>query len=117
MKKQENNLVMNLSFQFALDVIIYCETLDEKKKYVLSKQLLKSGTSIGANVREAQGAESRNDFIHKLKISYKEAIETEYWLDICNKSENYPNPEKLLLTATSLKKILSKIIQSTQNRN
>lgn len=108
---------MKLSFQFALDIVKYCESLEKNRKYVLSKQLLKSGTSVGANIREAQGAESKNDFIHKLKISYKEAIETEYWLDICKNSENYPSPENLPDKALSLKRILSKIIQSTQNRN
>jgi four helix bundle protein len=99
-----------------LDVVKYADLLDEKRKYVLAKQLLKSGTSIGANIREAQGAESKNDFIHKLKISYKEAIETEYWLDICKYSENYPDPTHLYENAVSLKKILARIILTTSSR-
>ena len=107
MKNQNENVIVKLSFQFALNVVEFAETLDEKRKYVLSKQLLKSGTSIGANVREAQGAESKNDFIHKLKISYKEAEETEYWLDICRNSENYPDPGKLSDDVIVLKKILA----------
>ena len=74
----QENLFVNLTFQFALDIIIFTELLEEQKKYNLSKQLFKSGTSIGANVREAQGAESKADFIHKMKIAYKEAEETQY---------------------------------------
>jgi len=117
MKNQSENLILKLSFQFALQVVEFAETLDEKRKYVLSKQLLKSGTSIGANVREAQGAESKNDFIHKLKISYKEAEETEYWLDICKHSKNYPDPGKLSDEIIVLKKILAKIILSLKGKN
>lgn len=71
MKNQSENLIVKLSFQFSLNVVEYAEILDEKKKWVIAKQVLKSGTSIGANVREAQGAESRNDFIHKLKFPIK----------------------------------------------
>jgi four helix bundle protein len=117
MKNQSENLILKLSFQFSLNVVEYAEVLDEKKKWVIAKQVLKSGTSIGANVREAQGAESKNDFIHKLKISYKEAEETEYWLDICNQSPNYPNPGKLTDDVIVLKKILAKIILSMKSRN
>lgn len=112
MKNQTENVIVKLSFQFALDVVQFAEQLEEKRKYVVAKQVLKSGTSIGANVREAQGAESRNDFIHKLKISYKEAEETEYWLDICKQSKNYPDSEKLSSDIIVLKKILAKIIVS-----
>jgi len=74
-----------------------------------------SGTSIGANVREAQNAESKADFIHKLKISAKEADETEYWLTLCKLSENYPLSEELLIDLNSIIKVLSKIISSTKN--
>jgi len=74
---------------------------------------LKSGTSIGANIREAQNAHSRNDFISKCVIAMKEADETEYWLLLCEKSPNYPNPEELLLKILSIKKLLSKIISSS----
>jgi len=90
------NPSVDLSFQFALDVIEYVEILEENKKYVLSKQLLRSGTSIGANIREAQSCESRQDFIHKFKIASKEAEETEYWLLLCKHSLNYPTNEELL---------------------
>jgi four helix bundle protein len=72
------NLIIKLTFQFALDIIEFTEVLETKRKFVLANQLFKSGTSIGANVREAQGCESKADFIHKLKIAYKEAEESQY---------------------------------------
>jgi len=87
---EKQNVIVEKSFQFALRIIEFCELLEEQKKYVISRQLLKSGTSIGANIREGQGAESRADFIHKMKIAIKEAEETEYWLLLCKHSKNYP---------------------------
>jgi len=75
MRKDKDNLIVKLSFEFALEIIEYSELLEEHKKYVISRQLLKSGTSIGANVREAQNEESKADFIHKMKIASKEADE------------------------------------------
>lgn len=72
------NLIVNLTFQFALDIIAFCGILEQSRKYNLASQLFRSGTSIGANVSEAQGAESKADFIHKMKIAYKESEETKY---------------------------------------
>jgi four helix bundle protein len=112
---EKENAVLKITFDFALQVIIYCERLEEAKKFVISRQLLKSGTSIGANVREAQSAESKTDFIHKLKIAAKEADETEYWLLLCKQSKFYPNPELLIENIISIKKLLSKIISSSKN--
>ena len=80
MRNDKENLIVDLTFDFALEIIEYCEKLEELRKYVIARQLLKSGTSIGANVNEAQNAESKSDFIHKLKIAAKEADETKYWL-------------------------------------
>jgi four helix bundle protein len=79
MDKKEN-VIMAKSFQFAVGVIRFCEELERERKFVIANQLLKSGTSIGAQVREAQNAESKADFIHKFKIAAKEVEETEYWL-------------------------------------
>jgi hypothetical protein len=79
---EKENLILKLSFQFALDIIEFTEDLESKRKYNLANQLFKSGTFIGANVREAQGFESKADFVHKLKIAYKEAEETGYWLQL-----------------------------------
>ncbi len=92
--KQKNEL-LDLSFKFAPDLIQYREVLEENRKIVLSRQLLRSGTSIDANVREAQNADSKQDFVHKLKIAAKEAEETQYWLLLCQESRSYPpTPEK-----------------------
>lgn len=111
-----DNLIVTLSFQFALDIIKYTAALEEKKKYVVANQLLKSGTSNGANIREAQNSESIHDFIYKMKIAAKEADETEYWLLLCNKSENFPNCNDLLIQCERLIKVLSKIIASSKRK-
>ena len=113
---EKKNEVLDLSFEFALEVIQYCDLLETEKKYVLARQLLRSGTSIGANVREAQNAESKADFIHKMKIFAKEADETEYWLELCRQSENYPNPDKLLIQIAEIKKLLNTIISTMKKK-
>lgn len=116
MENKKDNLIVQLTFRFALEIIIFTEELESLRKYNLAKQLFRSGTSIGANVREAQGAESKADFIHKLKIAYKETEETSYWLELCNASENYPNPLTLLDDAFSILRVLGKIISSSKNQ-
>src|ERR1700744_4980852 len=102
MRDDKENLIVKLTFEFALDIIEFSELLESKKKFVIARQLLKSGTSIGANVREAQNAESKNDFIHKLKIAAKETDETEYFLLLCKFAENYPFDELLLEKVKSI---------------
>ena len=82
----KDNVILNKTFDFSLQIIRYCELLQEEKKYVISNQLLKSGTTIGANVREGQNSESKNDFIHKFKVAAKEIEETRYWLLLCKHS-------------------------------
>jgi four helix bundle protein len=114
--KKDKNLILDLTFDFAIEIIRYCEILESKKRFIIANQLLKSGTSIGANVREAQNAESKNDFIHKFKISAKEIEETHYWLELCNQSENYPNTDNLIKQLDSITKIINKII-STSKKN
>jgi four helix bundle protein len=112
---EKRNEILELSFEFALLTIDFSELLEEKRKYIIARQLLKSGTSIGANVREAQSCESKLDFIHKLKIAHKEAAEAEYWLLLCEKAKSYESPsaemKQLLL---SIQKLLSRIISSTR---
>ncbi|WP_417213159.1 four helix bundle protein [Bizionia sp.] len=77
------NIIKEKSFVFAVEIVnMFKELVAEKKEYVMSRQLLKSGTSIGANVREAEFAQSKSDFISKMSISLKEANETDYWLDL-----------------------------------
>lgn len=114
---EKQNVIVEKSFQFALKVIELCELLEEQKKYVIARQLLKSGTSIGANIREGQGAESRADFIHKLKIAIKEAEETEYWLLLCKHSKNYPFNETLLIENKEILKILNSIITTAKKND
>ncbi len=111
---KDKNLIVELTFAFALKIIKYVEELESKRKYVIANQLLKSATSIGANVREAQNAESKNDFIHKMKLAAKEADETEYWLSLCNASEGYPVIHSLKDDLLVISKILSKIISSSK---
>jgi len=109
-----SNIILDKSFEFAVRIIAFSEILEANKKYVISTQILKSGTSIGANIRESQNSESQADFIHKLKIAAKEADETEYWLLLCKASDNYPYDNELLEELISIKKILSKIISSSK---
>ena len=114
MRNDKDNLIVKLSLEFALEVIEYSELLETHKKYVIAKQFLKSGTSIGANIKESQNAESKADFIHKMKIAAKEADETAYWLTLCELSNNYPKNEKLKEKLQSIINILSKIISSSK---
>lgn len=86
MRERKPNPIRDKTYSFALEIVKFCILLQEKHEYVLSKQLLKSGTSIGANVEEAIQAESKADFIHKLSISLKEAHETDYWLRLIKDS-------------------------------
>lgn len=115
MDAPKDNLILTLTLDFAVDVILYTEELEAQRKYVVANQLLKSGTSIGANIREAQNAESKADFIHKFKIAAKEVEETEYWLLLCQRVSSYPNPAHLQEKLKSIKRIISKIIISTKN--
>lgn len=115
MRNDKENLIVKMTMEFSLKVIEYSELLEEHKKYVISRQILKSGTSIGANVREAQNAESKADFVHKMKIAAKEADETEYWLILCELSKNYPKHGNLLELLQSIINILSKIISSSKS--
>jgi four helix bundle protein len=87
----DKNPILKLSFDFSLMVINYCELLDVQKKYIISRQLLRAGTSIGANAMEAQNSESKADFIHKMKIAAKEAEESQYWLWLCEYANSYPD--------------------------
>ncbi|OGU15727.1 MAG: four helix bundle protein [Ignavibacteria bacterium RIFOXYC2_FULL_35_21] len=80
---KSENVIVDKSYKFAIRIIkLYKFLIDDKKEYIISKQILKCGTSIGANINEAQSAESKMDFIHKLSISAKEIRETKYWLKL-----------------------------------
>lgn len=104
------NIIKTKSYQFAIRVVnLYKFLVEDKKEFVISKQLLRSGTSIGANVREAEHAESKADFIHKLSIALKEANETEYWLDLL-KETSYLNNSEYISIQVDIKEILKILI-------
>ena len=113
---EKKNVIKEKSFEFAKEIVYLYKVLAEKREYVLSKQLLRSGTSIGANIREAEHAQSKADFIHKLSISLKEANETEYWLDLLFETryltiEEFQNVKN---KNTEILKILTSIINTSK---
>lgn len=114
MRTDKENLIVELSFGFALEIIRFTELLESKRKFNVANQLFRCGTSIGANVREAQNSESAPDFIHKMKIAAKEADETTYWLLLCKQSESYPDTDDLLSKIESINRVLSKIISTSK---
>ena len=114
MNHNTTNPIVDKSFDFALEIIDLADSLEEKRKYVLSRQLYKSGTSIGANVKEAQEAESKADFIHKMKVALKEAEETEYWLMLTNRSPKYPDTDLYLTKLKEIQKILNSIVATSK---
>lgn len=112
----EKNVVLFKSFEFALGILDYCEKLGEQKKFVICNQLLKSGTSIGANIMEAQNSESKADFIHKVKVSAKEAGETQFWLMLCSHAKDYPECGNLLTDLEEIQKLLSRILSTAKKK-
>lgn len=109
------NPLLQKCLAFSLAIVTYVEVLEAQKKYVVANQLLRCATSIGANAVEAQSAESKADFIHKMKIADKEAHETYYWLTICSTAESYPDAHHLLPQLTEIINILSSIIRSSKS--
>lgn len=117
--KKENSIIRKKAYDFAVEIVkAYKRLSSEKREFILSKQLLRSGTSIGANVNEALSGESKRDFVHKLNISLKEARETNYWLSLLKDSDFISEIEftQLHNTCQELEKILSKIIVTTKER-
>jgi len=117
----DDNLIVKKSYNFALMIIeLYKYLSIKKREYVLSKQLLRSGTSIGANVQESQAAISKKDFIAKISISSEEALETRYWLNLLIDSgyisRDKEKTKQLLEEIESLIKILTKIVKSSQGK-
>lgn len=114
---KKDNIIVDKSKLFALRIIkLYKYLVNEEKEYVLSKQVLRSGTSIGANVKEAIRAQSKADFYSKLNISLKEASETEYWLELLNESEyiSDKNFESIYEDCQELIKILVSITKKQE---
>ncbi len=114
----KDNIIKNKSFAFALRIIkMYKFLCDNKKEFVLSKQLLRSGTAIGALVREAEQAESKADFIHKMAIAQKEANETDYWIELLYQSEYIEENvyNSVITDINELSKLLASIIITAKN--
>ena len=112
----DGNPLIKLSIEFSISVVEYCDLLFDQKKFALANQLIRAGTSIGANAMEAQNPESKADFIHKIKIAAKEGEETQYWLLICEKSNSYPKPEGLADKLEVLNKILGSILTTSKRK-
>lgn len=113
------NLIKTKTYSFSIKIVkIYKKLVEFDKEFCLSKQLVNAGTSIGANVEEANGAQSRKDFISKMSIAYKEARETGYWLRILKDSDYLDAviAENLLGEVESICRILGKIIGTTKKR-
>jgi len=115
---EKRNVIKEKSFLFAIEIVGLYKVLAERKEFVLSKQVLRSGTSIGANVRESEHAQSKADFIHKLSISLKEANETEYWLDLLYETKYITQIEfeNLKPKIIELLKLLTSIINTSKSK-
>ncbi len=113
---QNQNPIVQKSLAFAVEIVKFTDILSENRKWKIAEQLLKSGTSIGANIREAQNAESKIDFIHKLKVSAKEIEETKYWLELIEMSYEEFEISSLYKKIEEIAKIVNSII-ATSKRN
>ena len=112
-----DNAIEEKSFRFAVRIVRLCKHLRENKKdYILSKQLLRSGTSIGANVVEAQQGQSRADFVSKLSIALKEAVETDYWLRLLKETNYLTDTEfsSIHSDCRELEKLLTSIVKTSR---
>ena len=113
-----NQTVEKKSFQFSIQIVKLCRCLrSEHKEFILSNQLLRSGTSIGANVAEAQQAQSRADFVNKISIALKEAVETDYWLRLMSASDYISKNDYdfFLGECREIQKMLTAIVKTTKN--
>lgn len=113
----ENNPILKQTILFSLMIIDYCEVLDSARKFTISKQLLRSATSIGANAMEAQNAESKADFIHKIKIAAKEADETQYWLTLCEYARGYSDSKHLSAKLQEIQKTINAILGTAKRKS
>ncbi len=112
---KKDNIILDKSFDFALSIIELYKEMVEQKEYILSKQILRSGTSIGANIEEATAAISKRDFAHKMSISSKESRETRYWLRLIEKSDLVTiDIKKYLDDVEQIINILTAIVKTAQ---
>ena len=115
----KENVLKDKSYKFALRIVkLYKHLTEDKKEFVLSKQILRSGTSIGANITEGNQAQSTADFIHKLSIALKEAFETEYWLCLLRDAEylTEKQAESLIVDCNELQKMLTASIKTSKSK-
>lgn len=114
---KKDNILLDKSFKFAVRVVNLYKYLNNKKEFILSKQLLRSGTSIGANINEAQDAQSINDFISKLSIALKESRESKYWIELLRETNYLTSQEanNILNDLIEVIKLLVSIIKTTKN--
>jgi len=113
----DKNPLLKLSLEFSILILKLSNSLNDLKKYTISNQIVRSGTSIGANAMVAQNAESKADFIHKIKIAAKEANETQYWLTLCELSKGYPDINILTNKLIELQKILNSILGTSRRKS
>ncbi len=119
---KEDNLILKKGFDFAVRIVnAYRYLQNDKKEYVLSKQLLRSGTSIGANIHEAQAGQSKKDFIAKMSIAGKEARETKYWIELLIKTDYFSSENasstSLLSDIDEIIRLLTRIIKTAQENS
>jgi len=120
MKTEDDNLIMLKSKQFAIRCVrLYQYLSEQKREYIMSKQLLRCGTSIGANIKEALRGQSRADFGAKLNVSLKEASECEYWIELLHETDYISDKEfeSILSDCVELIRILTSIVKSTFNND
>lgn len=113
-----SNIIKEKSYSFALRIIRLARELREMREFTLSEQIIKSGTSIGANVEEAQGASSSKDFLHKMTIAYREARETNYWLRLVRDSNTFPEEKlsSIVEESEELCHLLTAITKTTKSK-
>ena len=118
MNDVRENIIVSKSYSFALEIIKLYKSLIKQNEYVLSKQILRSGTSIGANIHEAIAGQSKKDFVYKLGIALKEARETSYWLNLLKDSDFLPLEKftEIYKSCEELIKILNSIILTTKHK-
>ena len=116
--KLNKSTVKDKSFNFAIRIVrLYQYLIETKKEFVLSKQILKSGTSIGANINEAQQGQSKKDFLMKMNISLKECTETKYWIELLFATEyiNQEQKESIIKDCIEVEKMLTSLVKTTNN--
>jgi len=117
---KDNNIIEERSFEFAVRIVnLYKYLTTERQESIMSKQLLRSGTSVGANVSEAQQAQSPMDFLSKMSIALKESYESDYWLRLLHRTEylNQEEYDSIITDCRAMSRLLVSIVKSTKNNN